>query len=175
MSYIVISIDPGSISIGYSVLFDDGNCIVLLKSGYVRFDRQDRIPFRLYFFLNFLLSLYDDFHALYLGSTFCVAVERPFVYKNVSSAFLIHSFYTVVLLFSEKISARLFAFSPCEIKRFVSGSGKASKLEIQESLRALLSDLGATKMCVDESDAIAIGLFAISINRAPHLQNFKKS
>jgi crossover junction endodeoxyribonuclease RuvC len=167
-SAIFIGIDPGSRTLGYAVLFCFSS-ISLLKSGCLRFSKSDSLERRLRFSFDFFSSLLSDLRGRYPDSSFFFSLERPFFYKNASSAFTIHCFYSVGLLLSTYAATEPFSFSPSEVKRLVCGTGSASKEEVAQSLRTFFPCLSSCISNFDETDAIAISLasFFCYEKRAP--------
>ncbi len=86
-----------------------------------------------------------------------VAVEDPFVGKNVRSAFAIGEARAVVLLAAGQAGLAVRPYAPAEVKLTVTGSGRSDKAQVQELVRVQLC-LPAPPETADAADALAVAL-----------------
>ncbi len=96
-----------------------------------------------------------------------VAVESPFVAKNVKSAFAIGRAQAIALLAAASKSIPTFEYSPTQVKQRVANYGASSKEQIQEMVRLQLG-LAEIPQPNDAADALAI---AICHAQEIHLNN----
>jgi len=147
---IVLGLDPGSRRTGYGILRGasgpDG--IVRLASGTIRLD-SDR-PFA-----ERLPQLRDSVVELIRAYRPAEAVlETCFVARGVRAALVLGHVRGVLLLLCLEAGLSVYEYAPAEIKRAVTGSGAASKVQVQRMLSRLMVR-PAVDAGEDESDAIA--------------------
>lgn len=86
-----------------------------------------------------------------------VAVEEPFVSKNVRTAMAIGQAQGVALMAAATRGIGAARYSPMQVKRAVTGYGGGTKGQVQQSLRMQLdTDLSAIQE--DAADALAVAL-----------------
>ena len=151
---VVISVDPGSVRLGYAVFCCFDECF-LKKSG-VLLIPEVSVGARLAFVFDFFSALIGDLRREYADVEIHFVVEKVFLGKGVKSSFLLSAFYYhifFVAAFHDSFCSELLAV---EVKSGLVGSGRASKSEIAEAviLRLPCVSVGLES---DEYDAIALG------------------
>lgn len=152
-----IGIDPGSRVLGYSVisLSELTGTFSLVCSGVIRFSSGESLKKKLFDCFTFLVSLVKRYQDSYTYISF--VIEKGFYGVNVSSAFVLNSFYSIVLLVSEFTGCQACVeLIPSEIKKFIAGSGHASKEVVLLALRNYFPSFSVSLH--DESDAVAVAL-----------------
>jgi len=147
----VIGIDPGTIAMGYGVIDWDGQNFSYVESGIVIPDKSDSLPLRLYTIYQEITTIIDRCmpHEL--------AVEDPFVAKNVRSAFTIGQAQALAFISASRVGIDVWRYSPATIKQSVTDYGRSSKDQVKEMVLSLLQvDLVTNKD--DETDALAVAL-----------------
>ena len=96
-----------------------------------------------------------------------VAVEQPFVAKNVRSALAIGSAQAVAMLAAANTGIPTYEYTPTQIKQRIANYGASSKEQIQEMVRLQLG-LPQVPQPNDAADALAV---AICHLREIHLSN----
>jgi len=148
---VILSIDPGLVSCGFSVLRKQGENVFLLDYGVLKMRSSQSIPDRLGQFYKFCeekISLYG---------INCLALETPFLGKNASSFLKLGYLRGVLYLISNLRDLRLLEFSPCEVKSTLTGYGFAEKEQVARFLIKLFPSISvSTKL--DATDALAVGL-----------------
>ena len=86
-----------------------------------------------------------------------VAVESVFHAVNARSALQLGHARGVVLLAAAELEIPLFEYSPREVKKSISASGRATKEEVQAMVRILLK-LKENPRPNDAADALAVAL-----------------
>lgn len=128
-----IGVDPGSVITGYGIVENQKQNLVHVTSGYIRVGGKSSFPDR-------LKSIYEE-----LSKVICrfnpdiMAVEGLFFAKNVKSALLLGQARGVAILSGVNAGLEICEYSPLEIKQSVVGYGRASKRQVQEMVRLLLS------------------------------------
>lgn len=148
---VILSIDPGLVSCGFSILKKQGENVFLLDYGILKMRSSQTIPDRLGQFYKFC----EEKIALYQVN--CLALETPFLGKNASSFLKLGYLRGILYLISNLNNFQLFEFSPCEVKSALTGYGFAEKEQVARFLAKLFPGIivGAK---LDSTDALAVGL-----------------
>ena len=97
-----------------------------------------------------------------------VAIEEPFVARNVRSAMAVGQAQAVAMIAAAASDISVTSYSPREVKLAVTGFGDSSKEQVQEMV--ILSLNPPTKpMSLDSSDALAVALCHINSKRVESL------
>lgn len=150
----VIGIDPGSNITGYGVLEGSGASIRHIDNGNI--SPRAKLPFH-----ERLLHIHDNLERL-IGEyrPDAVAIENVFVAKNARSSLLLGHARGVAMLAASRAGVVIEEYSPSQIKVAVTGSGRASKQQMQSMVRAVL---GLPEVaCEDASDALAVAICHIN-------------
>lgn len=148
----ILGIDPGLQVCGYAVIEADRNRIKLLEAGVCRTSPKTPIEKRLVQIAQDINSLLEKFRPA------CVAVEDLYShYAHPKTAILMGHARGVILAQACKSSINVKSFAATRIKKSLTGNGRASKLQMQRSIKSLL---GLAKMPepADVADAIAVAM-----------------
>ena len=147
-----LGIDPGSQITGFGILEKDGTRIRHIHSGFVRLNPSPSppLPLRLKQLHQTLYQVIEEFRPTDL------AVEKVFFAKNAQSALTLGHVRGVVLLTAVESGLEVFEYSPLEIKKAVTGYGRADKRQVQEMVKLLLGIPSSPNH--DVSDALAAGI-----------------
>jgi crossover junction endodeoxyribonuclease RuvC len=148
---IIIGVDPGTNATGYGLIKESDRTFEPLDFGCIRPPRKQQKPQRylvIFEGIEFLLKKYQP-HAL--------AVETPFVHKNVQSALMLGMAYSAVLLAAAKQGIPVFEYTPRKAKQAIVGNGSASKFQVQRMIQVLLK-LSKLPEPSDAADALALAL-----------------
>lgn len=146
----VLGVDPGTAITGYGVVDYDGD-LRLVDSGAIVTPPGMALPRR-------LLVIYEELSGVIaLWQPEAVAVEELFFSANVRTAMSVGQARGVVLLAAAKAGLPIYHYKPSEIKQAVAGYGGASKHQVQEMVRMLLS-LETVLTPDDVADAVAIAI-----------------
>ena len=96
-----------------------------------------------------------------------VAVEQPFVAKNVKSALAVGRAQAIAILAAANNKIAVYEYTPAEVKQRVADYGASSKEQIQEMVKLQLG-LSEVPQPNDAADALAV---AICHLRAVHLES----
>jgi crossover junction endodeoxyribonuclease RuvC len=96
-----------------------------------------------------------------------VAVEQPFVAKNVRTALMIGKAQAAAILAAANRGIPTYEYTPAQIKRVVTNYGASSKEQVQEMVRLQLG-MAEVPQPNDAADALAV---AICHLRQTHLEN----
>ena len=145
----ILGIDPGSRHTGYGVLDFVGDSAAYVASGTVsRLDGD--FPNRLKQIFESVASIVDEY------SPDVVAIESVFMAKNAASALKLGQARSAALCATFSLNVEVYEYAPREIKQAITGTGSASKEQIQHMVVSLLNLDSAPS--ADAADALAAAL-----------------
>lgn len=145
----ILGLDPGSLVTGYAVIdWADGRP-KYLASGCIR-STGDDFPGRLANIFKAATRLTHEWQPHE------VAVEKVFMHRNADSALKLGQARGAALCGVFSGTARVFEYSPREIKQAVVGTGAAQKEQVQLMVKHLLQLSG--DLSPDAADAMAVAL-----------------
>jgi crossover junction endodeoxyribonuclease RuvC len=156
---LALGIDPGTATTGYGLvrLTAEGE-LEAVSFGVILTPPNTPAPER-------LLMLYGDLKELLsLHQPDCVAVEKLFFQRNVSTALAVGQARGVVLLAIAEAGREVAEYTPNEIKQAVVGYGSADKRQVQEMVRTLLR-LPEIPKPDDAADALAVAITHLHTRR----------
>ncbi len=161
----ILGIDPGTITMGYGVIESKDDEIALVDCGALNSPPHTPIGERLSYLYGKLLEVI----------TRCqpdtVAVEQPFMAKNVRSALAIGRAQAIAILAAANRGIPTYEYTPARVKQMVTNYGASSKEQVQEMVRLQLG-LAEAPQSKDAADALAV---AICHLREIHLSNLLAS
>ncbi len=148
----VIGIDPGSVICGYGVVDMEGNSFKLVEYGVIKAKIQSED-------FNGRLKILNDSVDRIIKRTNpdISAFETIFYAKNVQSLVKLSHARAVAILSATQNELPVFEYSPNEIKKSVTGKGKAGKEQVQFMVKKILS-ITETPEFLDSTDALAIAI-----------------
>ena len=146
----VLGIDPGSRLCGWGVVSQNGAQIKHVDNGVIVLHKEANLPKR----LGKLLASLEEIIHRYQPSA--VAVEGVFQHRNPRSALVLGQARGVALAVCARYQLEVQEYSPMQVKKAVTGSGRSTKEQIQQmvALRMGLDDVPQE----DAADAIAVAL-----------------
>jgi len=157
----VLGIDPGTVTMGYGVIEGRDDDIALVDCGALTRPKRSPIGERLSYFYNELLEIISH------CQPDAVAVEQPFMAKNVKSALAVGRAQAVAMLAAANRGIPTYEYTPAQVKQRVANYGASSKEQIQEMVRLQLG-LSQVPQPSDAADALAV---AICHLREVHLES----
>jgi len=157
----ILGIDPGTAITGFGVIDSNNGNITLIDYG--AFTSQTRSPIgeRLSLIYNGLMEVIA--HCL----PDAVAIEEPFVAKNVKSALAVGRAQAVAILAAANSGIPSYEYTPTQVKQRVANYGAGSKEQVQEMVRLQLG-LAHCPEPSDAADALAVALCHV---QEMHLKN----
>ncbi len=147
---IILGIDPGLATCGYGLVAAKARrSFELVENGAIRTSSDDPLSTRLEEIYSSVKDLIDRYEPDK------VAVERIFFSNNQKTAVLVAQARGVILLASA--NREITNYSPLEIKKTITGYGKANKRQVQVMVKRLLS-LQEIPKPADAADAIGVAL-----------------
>jgi crossover junction endodeoxyribonuclease RuvC len=147
----ILGIDPGTVVMGYGVIESEGEATVPVDYGGIVVPERYKAGERLNHLYQGLLKIIQQ------HQPDVVAVEQPFIAKNVKSAMAIGRAQAIALLAAASRKIPTYEYSPAQVKQRVANYGASSKEQIQEMVRLQLG-LAETPQPNDAADALAVAL-----------------
>ncbi len=148
---LVMGIDPGLSRCGYGVVRQKGRATEAMAAGIIRTDKDHPIPRRLHELQNELIELLDTYRPD------AVAIEQVLFQVNVRTAMGVGQASGVAMAAAVGAGAKVFEYSPTQIKKAVTGWGGADKEQMGKMVQTLLG-LPRPLKPVDAADAVAVAL-----------------
>lgn len=155
----VFGIDPGSNSTGYGCIESDGRRHRLVLCGAIRSHAGDSFPQKLAVIHRTLADVIAKCQPE------CVAIENLFHATNVRSALRLGHARGVAMLAAVEAGLPVIEYTPAEVKRSVTGYGRAEKPQIGFMVKLLLG-LDAVPAPHDAADALAVAICHVHDGRA---------
>lgn len=152
MDAVICGIDPGLGTTGYAVLRYRGEEVSVVDAGVCRFDKTPPLAQR-------LVAIEADISGIFLEHhPDLVAVEQLYShYAHPRTAILMGHARGVVLWAAAKIGIEVRSYAATQVKRYLTGNGRASKGQVQRAVQRTLR-LEQVPEPADVSDAIALAL-----------------
>jgi crossover junction endodeoxyribonuclease RuvC len=149
---IVVGIDPGTAATGYGVVARDrGGAVSLLECGVIRTQSGDPLPAR-------LRQIHEGVvEVLVRHAADVLAVETAFYGRNVRTTVVLGHARAAAMLAAAMRDLPVAEYSPAEVKNAVTGSGRASKEQMQYMVQQLLR-LRTVPEPADAADGVAVAL-----------------
>ena len=144
----VLGIDPSVQSTGFGIIeYSDDNYTVL-KYGAIKPSRRLLFHHK----VNMIRDQLERIIQSYRPTE--VAIENPFYAQNIKTAITLGQVRGAVLVAVASHDCDLYEYSPLEIKKAVTGYGRADKDQVKTMIRTLLNIRGPD-LGTDASDALA--------------------
>ncbi len=151
----ICGLDPGLYRTGYGIVRQSGdNNVKIIDAGIIETNKSAGLAERLSQIYKELICLFKEY------KLDCVAVESLYShYKHPRTAILMGHARGVILLSAKQYEIPVVDFSATQIKKALTGNGRASKIQIQG---AVISQLGLRKINKDipsdVTDALAVAI-----------------
>ena len=148
----VLGIDPGLRKTGWGIINFNNNIMYHIDNGFISplIDNNDG---------ERLLSIFKELNAIITyHKPSLIGIERSFVGQGNISSLKLGMARGICILAAANAKIKIRELAPKLIKKSITGSGLASKYQVNEMVKKLL---GVTPKNEDSSDALAI---AISVN-----------
>jgi crossover junction endodeoxyribonuclease RuvC len=147
----ILGIDPGTQVMGWGVVETDGDNVSAAGYGAIKVPDKLTAADKLNLLYTELLKIIRKYRPDN------IAVEQPFVAKNVHSAFVVGRAQAVALLAAAGSKIPSFEYTPAQVKQRVSNYGASSKEQIQQMVKLMLG-MKEIPQPNDAADALAIAL-----------------
>lgn len=151
---VILGIDPGTARVGYGVILEDRRGALKHIEGGV-FGEPARDPgARLAALERGVLDLVKRYGISRAG------VEKIYFVKNQKTGIQVAEARGVALLALRKRGVQILEFTPSEVKRAVTGSGRADKRAVALMLKRLVAGMPDETVLDDVTDALAVAVAA---------------
>lgn len=151
----VIGIDPGTAIVGYCIMDYIQGKYKLIDYGCIYTNKNTDMPKR----LEQIFDKLDTIIKLYKPSE--MAVENLYFFKNQTTVIQVGQARGVINLVGQKNGLDIFNYTPLQVKMGVASYGRATKAQIQETVKTILG-LSEIPKPDDAADAIAISITHIN-------------
>jgi crossover junction endodeoxyribonuclease RuvC len=149
---IIMGVDPGTVVMGYSVIFCQGQNIKLLTMDALKMSWTHDVFER----LQRIYQTMDDIITEYKPSQF--AIEAPFFGKNVQSMLKLGRAQGVAIACAMKHNLEVTEYSPKKVKQSITGNGNADKERVWGMLQRIIGGLDEKPKTFDSSDALGVAV-----------------
>lgn len=146
---ITLGIDPGTRVTGFGIILREGTTYRALDYGCIRPPPSYSLPDRYLVIFEGVDALIEKYHPHSL------AVETQYVKNNVQSAMKLGMARGAVLIAAARKGIAIHEYAPSKAKLAVTGTGRASKQQVQGMMQRLLS-LASLPTPEDAADALAL-------------------
>ena len=158
----VLGIDPGTYKMGVGVLDSEDGVLSLAHSTVLAPPRKDPIAQRLEHLYQGLLDVITEWQPS------AVAIEEPFVSRNVRSALAVGQAQAVAMMAAAHNGLPVAGYAPRQVKQAVSDYGGSSKEQVHEMVRVHLG-LSEPLESSDAADALAVAICHVNASNAEEL------
>ena len=148
----VLGIDPGTYATGVGVVECVNDEASLVYAATLSPPRRGPLPRRLHYLYEQLARVMDAWRPRE------VAIEEPFVARNVKAAMAVGQAQGVALAAAAGAGLDTFGYSPRKVKQSVTGHGGSTKMQVQLMVCARLGIDELEENATDATDALAVAL-----------------
>jgi crossover junction endodeoxyribonuclease RuvC len=149
---IILGIDPGTSVMGYGLISIHQNKPLLIQYGVIHLSKYSNHAIKLSKIFERVVQLIEE----YMPDE--IAIEAPFYGKNVQSMLKLGRAQGVAIAAAISREIPIVEYAPKKIKQSVTGNGNASKEQVANMLRRLLSFKENPEDLLDATDALAAAL-----------------
>jgi crossover junction endodeoxyribonuclease RuvC len=146
-----MGIDPGTVTTGYGVIEAEDEEATFIDCGALKATERSPIGERLSNIYRQLVGV------IARVKPDVVAIERPFVAKNVRSAIAIGQAQAIAILAAAGEKIPISEYTPAEVKQRVTDYGASGKEQVQMMVKLQLN-LAEAPRSADAADALAVAL-----------------
>ncbi len=151
----ILGIDPGTVNMGYGIVDTSGGRVALVGCGALASQARSPIGERLRYLYSALMEIIRRYQSD------AVAVEQPFVARNVKSALAVGRAQAVAMLAAANQDIPVYEYTPAQVKQRVADWGASSKEQVQKMVSLQLG-LAEVPQPSDAADALAVALCHLS-------------
>lgn len=147
----VLGIDPGTARTGWAVLEKKKNSVTAIAFNCFETRKEEGVSERLEKIFKEIKRLIKEY------SPDIVAIEEVFFSSNAKTAFAVGQARGVIFLASQIKKIKNKSYSPLQVKKTVTGYGRAEKKQMGEKVKSILK-LSEVPKLDDTCDALAVAL-----------------
>lgn len=154
---LILGIDPGTQILGYGLVRKTpGKEVIYVDHGQIKINPKLDFMQRMGLMAHRVSELIDGIKPQ------ISVIEKIFLGRNVDSAFKLGHIRGVCIYESQKVGAEIYEYTPRLVKQGITGSGSATKEQVQVFLASQMRISLAAKG-FDASDALALAFYHASI------------
>jgi len=146
----ILGIDPGSKNLGYAIVEKSKNSVKLVEAGLIKI-KKDNLKSQI---LQMVEGIEKVFHSFDIDE---VAIEDIFYAYNPKTVIKLAQFRGALSLKVLQEKGEFHEYTPLQVKKSVTGNGKASKEQVAFMVKRILGIRQEIKP-LDITDAIAVAL-----------------
>lgn len=147
----ILGIDPGMAIVGYGLINYDGKDCELISSGSIQTKKGEKESAR-------LLEIYNDMQTIIEQlKPDAAAIEKLFFVHNQTTVMPVAHARGIILTVLEQHNIPIFEYTPMEVKKVLTGFGRADKKEVEQMVKISL-DTDKLPKLDDTVDAVAIAI-----------------
>ncbi|MFU0832738.1 MAG: Crossover junction endodeoxyribonuclease RuvC [Oscillospiraceae bacterium] len=148
---VILGIDPGYAIVGYGLIRAQGGRFVPLEHGAIETHAGEDFCIRLQTIYNGVRAVTAKWHPD------AVSIEKLYFQNNQKTAIGVAEARGVILLAAHQSGAKVYEYTPLQVKLAVTGYGQAKKPQVMEMTRRLLC-LKEVPKPDDTADALAMAV-----------------
>ena len=145
---IILGIDPGTTIMGYGIIRIVGKEMEMIQMGVLHLEKLNGHALKLKRIFERTVQLVDEYKPDE------VSLEAPFFGKNVQSMLKLGRAQGVAMAAALYRDVPIFEYTPKKIKKSITGSGNASKVQVASMLQSLF-DIKKMPKHLDATDGLA--------------------
>ena len=154
----ILGIDPGILNVGIAVIEFKSELTTSIITCTVNTNKSQALENRLQYIVKNIIDVIHIHNPSYL------AIEEIFVNKNPQSSLKLAQSRGAIIYAAHDLGLKIMEMSPKEIKKNITGTGKAQKEQIIYMTKALIKDANPNND--HEADALACAYAAIAIAKS---------
>jgi crossover junction endodeoxyribonuclease RuvC len=156
----ILGIDPGLSKCGYAVIDYDGRHPQSIEHGLIKTGSKEQTSKRLADIIAEIRNVILEHKPSEL------AIERVYVHRNVSTAIDVAMVMGAAMVLASDLGMEARQYAPLQIKRAITGVGRASKEQVQ---KMIVAHYGLDEMPkpADVADALAVALTHAHLRNSP--------
>lgn len=157
----ILGIDPGVRKCGYALIQDD---MKIVDAGILLLEKKTGIPMERVDYYQRILQLYEFFEKLVEQYPIeKIGIEQLFFTKfNQSNAEFVYGIRGALMMLFTKKKLVLKEFTPIQLKKYITGTGKAEKILVQQMIMKMFKLTNLPKYN-DTADALGLAYLALKI------------
>lgn len=146
----ILGIDPGSKNCGYGIISSINGKISLIDGGYIKINSKN--------LQEQILEFISGIDLILKGNRIdCVAIEDMFYAYNPKTVIKLAQFRGAISLKILQEFSKFFEYTPLQVKKALTGNGKASKMQVAFMVKKILNLSDDIKV-LDITDALALAI-----------------
>jgi len=147
----VLGVDPGTVNLGYGIIEEENGVVRMIDSGAI--NASTRLPVEMR-----LCKLYSELNQIIIRyGPDEVAIEEPFMGRNIRSAFALGKSQAIVVLAAATQRLPIYYYSPARVKQQMTSYGQSDKQQMRKMIEIYLG-LSVPLQCPHAVDALAVAI-----------------